>query len=298
MSTKIYLYFFLTLVFVSVLIFSNFYFGVKQIDIDFLDSQTDPEVEITLRKEITQNANSLFGLINLDEETLTKLTRDEHEIVKSVGFHKKFYFNNFQDFGIALNVVVSKNIEYFVACVEESARENFLVWSMIGNSEGEMYKEVNGGLCDTSKIDGNLLKLTLSPKSIFTKSSEEKVLNPDSLSGGRIYTKKDFQVLKELVSYLQKNEFQIKNIYVGELKIIAVDLGEYVLKLNLEKASQDSVADFETISRAGKLQKYINEERGELEYIDLSFKDKVFFKLKNNTRTGIMSSTTATSTSN
>ena len=50
----------------------------------------------------------------------------------------------------------------------------------------------------------------------------------------------------------------------------------YSIKINLSGGYAQFVKDFELISRTGALQKYINDKKDELEYIDLSFKNKVF----------------------
>ncbi len=112
----------------------------------------------------------------------------------------------------------------------------------------------------------------------------------------RIYRSKDFAVLKEIISYLQKNSFEIKEIYVNELKLVDINLGDYVIKINLDRDAGQTVDDFETISRAGNLQKYINDDKDAIDYIDLTYKNKVFFKLKGAKKieeeNGIIASTT------
>jgi hypothetical protein len=229
-----------------------------------------------LLTEINKHADTFIDFMLLDNKLVTKLVRDEFQTVGRIDFSRKTYFNSLGDFGVGLYAVVIKNDEYFVGCIEERNRENFLVWSMQGNSDGEFFKEVGEASCENS----SLLKFTLHPKSLFGKETEDKIDGADSLSGMRIYRQKDFANLIEIIIYLQKNSFEIRNIYVNELKLVDIDLGDYVLKINLEKLPQDTIADFETISRAGKLQKYINEDKKAINYIDLTFKDKVFFKLK------------------
>ncbi len=286
-SFKIYAVLFIIVVFLVLSIYVNYTFGVKKVEVEFFEniSQNTENLEVKnyIETQVYKNAGTLLNLLLLDNTLITKLTRDEYELVNRVDIDKKIYFSNIGDFGIKLYVVVIKNDEFFYACVDEKNRESFLVWSMLGNSDGEFFKEIFQDKCE-SKLDKpmsqKLVKLVVHPKALFCKADQEKVSGADSLSGMRIYRSKDFAVLKEIISYLQKNSFEIKEIYVNELKLVDIDLSDYILKINLDKDPKQTIDDFETISRAGKLQKYINDDKQSIQYIDLTFNDKVFFKLK------------------
>lgn len=283
----------LTLAFVFT-IYLNYSFRLSNVKIEFLNPdstlmQEDIAIRDYLHAQILGNSNTLLNFFLLNEKLITKLIRDEYQSVGNIDFDQKIYFNSLTDFGLGLYVVVVKNKEYFVGCVQDDKIDSFLVWSMLGNAEGEFYKEISQDEC---KSKTKLVKLILNPKSINYKDSDKKVEEPDSLSGMRVYTKEDFLVLKEILQYLQKNGFEVKNIYANELSLVEINLDNYILKINLKKMATDTIADFETISKTGKLAKYITEEKAKIEYIDLSFKDKVFYKLKNATKNDTMSSTT------
>ena len=295
---RIYVVIFVFLFLVAAVIYLNYNFGVRKVEVEFFESVgVSPEnilIKNYIESEVRKNSKTFLDLVFLDSSIITKLVRDEYELVNRIDVDKKFYFINFNDFGIKLYAVVLKNDEFFYACVEDNSKDNFLVWSMLGNSDGEFYKEIPQEDCESK--NSKLIKFVVSPQSLFSKQDQEKVSGADSLSGMRIYRTKDFAVLKEIISYLKKNSFEINEIYVNELKLVEIDLNDYRLKINLDKDPKLTVDDFETISRAGKLQKYINEEKNSIDYIDLTYKNKVFFKLKGAKKieeeNGIIASTT------
>lgn len=288
----------LVILIAGVSIYINYSFGVNKVEIEFFETTDNRDentaIKIYLEKELKKNSQTIINLFLLDSALITKLTKDEYELVNRVDLNRKLYFNSIHDFGIKLYAVVVKNDEYFYACVLDEFKSNFLVWSMLGNSDGEFYKEIPESMCQ--QYSNELIKLTVHPKALYSKTKQEKVPGADSLSGMRIYRSEDFVTLKEIVKYLQKNSFEIKEIRVGELRLVDIDLVDYVLKINLDKEPKATIEDFETISRAGKLQKYINEDKDAIDYIDLTYKNKVFFKLKSNKKieeeNGIIASTT------
>jgi hypothetical protein len=165
---------------------------------------------------------------------------------------------------------------------------------MRGNVDGEFYEGLDYDEVNRLKNSSTtkLINIDINKKVLFDAVTLRKLDEPDSLSGSRIYTNSDFKVLREILKWVQKNGFQIKNVYVDELKIVVIQTELYKIKVNLDKGYVDTVKDFETISKTGDLQKYINEDKEKINYIDLSFKDKVFFKLKNDTDNAIMSTST------
>ena len=186
--------------------------------------------------------------------------------------------------------MVTKNKEFFYGCVPESSE--FLITCMYGNEFGEFFKEFF-----ETDVNNKLIKFEVDAKVLLTSGEEKKDF--DSLSGTRIYKEADFLILKEIYLWLQKNGFEVEKIIVGELKIVKFVNRNYIVIVSLDKGYLETLKDFEIVSKAGKLEKYINEEQDKIDYIDLSFKNKVFWKLKNgfenDTESAIMSSTTATS---
>ena len=269
-------------VFVILLIVLNYQLKVKNINIEILgDSPENPEIESFIEKTVRNKANTFVNLIFLNQDNLTKEVHDEYEVVGGIEMSKNYKLD--------VNLVVKKNEEFFYTCVPEE--EGFLVSCMLGNLNGEFYKEIS------TSTEGSRFELGLNPKVLFDIKENKKIESPDSLSGARIYTKQDFFVLREIINWLEKNGFSIKKVYVDELKIVDITTKDYVLKVSLDKGYVDTVKDFELISRTGKLQEYINEKRDRLDYIDLSFKNKVFYKLKGGTATTTKEIVASTSTS-
>lgn len=276
-SWKLGLIIFIFFVSICGLIYVNYFFKVRNINIEFFDGQENAEIKNYLDETIRRESNSFWNYIFLDPEFLTKLVRDEYQVVDNVKIAKKINLN--------LNVKVFKNDEYFYACVD--GENNFLVNCMLGNSNGSFFKEV-----DENYQNEKVIKFKINPKALYDRKTEEKVVEPDSLSGTRIYTEKDFLILKEILKWLFKNGFIVKEVFVNELKIVEIKTEYYILKVSLDKGYVDTIKDFETISKTGKLQKILDDEKENLQYIDLSFKDKVFFKLKNTTKNDMMSTST------
>lgn len=284
---KFWSFFSVIVLILSLLVFANFSLKVNKVNIDFLDSHaTDQqtinenrEIKNYLEQQIRKEANSFIKYLFLNKSLITKLVRDEYQIVDEIHFAKKI--------NLDLNVKVSKNDEFFYTCVDED--QGFLVRCMMGNSNGSFFKEVN----DDFESD-EVLKFKINNKVLHNKYTQDKSEELDSLSGTRIYTESDFSVLKEMLKWLQKNGFQIEELYIDELKIVNIKTDFYVLKVSLDKGYLDTIKDFETISRTGKLQEAINEDKESIEYIDLSFKNKVFFKLKNQLENDIKNDTMST----
>lgn len=252
--------------------FLNFYLKPKNINITFFDDKAENvEIKTFTEKIIKDNSNTFLNCLLLNEEDISSKLHKEFPIISSVKISKKI--------NLDLNVVVSKNEEFFYTCMGESS--GFLVNCMLGNTDGEYYSGVEYSDTINPQIMGKKISIEINTKALYDVESSEKVVEPDSLSSTRIYTKEDFKVLREIIRWMQKNGFEIKKVYVDELKVVDIYTELYALKINLDKGYVDTVKDFETISRTGNLQKYIDDEKENIAYIDLSYKNKVFYKLKN-----------------
>jgi hypothetical protein len=260
-------------------------FKLQSVNFTFFDTnQENSEIKDFTDTILRQESNSLLSYLFLDEDYVFDKVHEEFKIVSSVKISKNFH--------LGLNVVISKNQEFFYTCVPEES--NFLVKCMKGNLLGEYYSGM------TSETSG-LVNIEIDPKVLFDTKTSKKIEEPDSLSGSRIYNLEDFKVLREILRWVQKNGFQIKKVYVGELKIVDIYTDFYKIKISLDKSFVDTVKDFETISKTGNLQKYINDDKEKISYIDLSYRNKVFYKLKsdeknnfeNATKTDIMSTTSS-----
>ncbi len=279
LSQKKLLPFFLLLLFLTLTHILNNYLKVNKVNVVFFDDSLENlEIKRYIEANLRDEGNSLYSFLSLEEQLISKLTHDEFQLVSAIKISKKINMD--------IDVVVSKNDKYFYSCMPESL--NFLVRCMLGNSEGVFYKEIN---------DDNpaILRVDVNTESLFASVDSQKVELPDSLSGTRIYHKQDFLFLRETVTWLRKNGFAVEKIYVDDLRIATIYTDKYSLKINLERSLPETLSDFSLVSRSGELQTYINEKKERLEYIDLSYKNKVFWKLKNNfinaTGTDIMTAT-------
>jgi hypothetical protein len=244
---------------------------------EFFDTaKENPEIQNFVSILVKKEAWTLYNYLTLDDELISKLVHDEYEEVESVKISKQF--------PLSYKISVTKNDKYFYTCIPEEV--GFLIRCMFGNSSGAFYKESNE--------NESVLKVDVDLKALRDVRDGERLETSESLSGTRIYTREDFRVLKEILNWLQKNEFTLKKVVVNDLKIVDIETSDYMLKVSLDKGFVETVKDFELISKTGKLETYINDKRGELKYIDLSYPNRVFFKLKNNTENDIMSTATST----
>lgn len=291
----------------SALIFAAIYFNnhfkVRNINVTFFDDKTEnSDIKNFTQNLVQQNADTFLKYIFLSEDDMTKKVHGEFEIVSSVDISKNFNMD--------LNVVVTKNEEFFYTCVPDSL--GFLAPCMLGNTDGEYYAQLDAtNYSDSSTtasttvpVDPEKIRIDINPKVLYDANTSQQIDSPDSLSGARIYTDEDFKVLREMLKWVQKEGFTIKKVYVDELKIVSIYTDEYIIKISLDKGFVDTVRDFELISRTGNLEKYINDDKNKIDYIDLSYKNKVFYKLKGATQTSTtttdfisVNSTATTSTS-
>jgi hypothetical protein len=271
---------------IASIVYLNYIFKIQSIQIEFFDQKEEnEEIKQYVINRILRNGNSFLNYVFLDQEILTKEVHEEFQMVREVRVSKNL--------GFGVEAKISKNEEFFYTCVEEDF--GFVVDCMVGSTEGVYYKDHSLGHPEN-------INISIHKKVLYDAKTEVQIQEPDSLSGSRIYTKEDFKVLVELIRWVQKNGFEVQKVFVDDLKIVDIYTDVYKLKINLEKGYVNTVKDFEIVSRTGNLQKYIIEAKDKIDYIDLSYKDKVFYKLKNGEKplfenamkTDIMSTTSTT----
>jgi cell division septal protein FtsQ len=279
------IFFIVFILFAILLIYLNYFFSVKNINISFFDNTPDNiEIKSFTENQLRSNSGTFLNYIFLDEDMITEKVHKEFPIISKVKIAKSLNRD--------LVVTVSKNEEFFYTCVGEDS--GFLVRCMRGNTDGEFYEGLDYDTVNILKNSSStkLVNIDVNKKVLFDAVTHKKLDEPDSLSGSRIYAIEDFKVLREILRWVQKNGFQVKNVFVDELKIVEIQTDLYKVKVSLDKGYVDTVKDFETISKTGALKNYISDDKEKINYIDLSYKDKVFFKLKNDTENAIMSTTT------
>lgn len=248
----------------------------------FDDKEENRELQTGISDMLRQKGTSILNYLLIDDDKVSVELHKEYPIISKVDISKTF--------GMDLNVSVKKNEEFFYTCMGDDS--GFLVRCMLGNTDGEFYQEMENDNSTTSKMRIDVVK-----KSLYDIQTQKKIDEPDSLSGTRIFTREDFSVLREFINYLLKNGFTVKSIQLDELKDADIYTDSYIIKISLPKGYVDSVKDFETVSKTGALEKYINGDKDLIDYVDISFKDKVFYKLKASTAETMSSTSTTTATS-
>lgn len=264
--------------------FLNYYFGIRDANIIFFDEKPENvEIKNFTENILKKNAGNFYNYLFLDEKEITQIIHKEFAIVSVINISKSF--------SLDLNVVIKKNEEFFYTCMSDES--NFLARCMLGNTDGQYYQGIDyPGDLENASTTNSKLKFDINQKVLYDNETSLKINNPDSLSGTRVYTKLDFKVLREIILWLQKNSFSVKKVYANELNIVDIYTEFYKIKISLDKGYVETLKDFEIISRTGKLQEYINDKKEEIDYIDLSYKNKVFYKLKSETVVATSTSST------
>lgn len=175
----------------------------------------------------------------------------------------------------------------FVGCEKE---REFLISCMYAESDGVFYKEAVGEAEDARlqgiyffEFDKDTLALAETDKDTLGNR-----LSSDSLVGMRLYSQEEMKKIFALLSYFERNDYDIKFVHIKGLKLMEITTSKYTFLLSLEKGFDETVKDLEIFTNNEATKKILSNP--DLERIDLSFKDKIFYKLK-------VVATTSTSTS-
>ncbi len=272
---------FLTIIIFIGLFFVNKRLKVSSVNITFFDqNKENNDIQNITENIVKLKGNTLLGYIFLDRQTLTKRIHDEFPVVETVQISKNI--------NMSVNLVITKNEKFFSTCMDS---DQFLVKCSFGNQNGIFYQEVSS----TTK---DILNIQVVEDAIYDSQSETQIENPDSISLNRIYTKSDFANLRELINYFKKS-YDIQKVEVGKLKIAKIYLNDFYIVVDMSNSFINTTKDFELIARTGELKDYLNDKPKDILYVDLSFKNKIFYKLREfekDTKNDIMSTSTATST--
>lgn len=259
-------------------IFANKHLKVASVNITFFDQEKENiDIKNFAENFIKQNSNTLFDFLFLNSNTLTKKLHEEFPIVDTVEINKNI--------NMSADLVIIKNQKFFSTCMDG---DQFLVRCALGNQAGSFYQEINSTASDT-------LNIQIVPEAIYDTQTEVRLESPDSISLNRIYTKADFANLREVINYFKKS-YAVSRSEVGKLKVAKIYLNDFYIVINMTRSYIDTVKDFEIISRTGELKDYLNDKPKEILYVDLSYKNKVFFKLKSNLENPTKDDSMSTST--
>lgn len=275
---KYFLIFISVIFFVIILILINLYLKPRKINVTFFDDgKENQEIQKHIESYFYLNSGSLIKYFLLSEDDLSKDAHAEFPIVDNIKINKNL--------NLTVDLIVTKNKKFFATCMEE---DQFLVKCALGNENGVFYEEKEDNASDT-------LRIVLDKDAIYDTANEKKIDDPDTISLNRIYTKNDFTNLRELINYFKKN-YDVSKVEVGKLKIAKIYLNDFYVSVDMETSFVDTIKNFEIISRTGALKDYLNDSPKEIKYIDLSFKNKIFYKLVKDEKDGIMSGLNSTST--
>jgi hypothetical protein len=254
---------------VSIFFSIYFFTPVRKVSINFLSEMPNKKVIEDKIKSIVVNDgyNKYFKFNDTKKKELESKIIEEYPGIGEVLIHKTFT--------LGYDVTVTTHEAYFSTCVDDDA---FLVRCMRGDSRGVYYEELDN-------VDNRLLLLNIEPNILRNKVTEKRIENPESLSDMRVYSRDEFQNLKELIEYFRKQKLEIVQVnakLLGVADIVVQDVGnEYAVKVSLKKGFAKSVKDWELINTQGDLKNIIKNRAQDLQYIDISFDNKVFYKLKN-----------------
>lgn len=208
------------------------------------------------------------NVFRLSEAHIEEGLKDTFEDVKEVTLDRTWK-------GL-VKVVVRVYKPAFVGCEKE---RQFLISCMYAESDGVFYKEAAGEVEDAKthavyffEFEKDALALAESDKDTL-----ENRLSSDSLVGMRLYTEEEMKKIFALLSYFERNGYVVKSVQLKALNIMEITTNKYTFVLSLEKGFDETIKDLEVFSNNEATKKVLSNP--DLERIDLSFKDKVFYKL-------------------
>lgn len=225
------------------------------------------------------------NIFRLSENKVEESLKDNFEDIKGVTLDRTWN-------GL-MKVTVRTYKPAFVGCEKD---RQFLISCMYAESDGIFYKEAAGEAEDARlhgvyffEFDKDALALVESDKDTL-----ENRLNSDSLVGMRLYSQEEMKKIFALLSYFERNGYFIKDVQIKGLKVVDISTSKYTFVLSLSKGFDETIKDFEAFSSNEATKKVLSNP--DLERIDLSFKDKVFYKLHVVATSTVLASTTSTTT--
>jgi hypothetical protein len=225
------------------------------------------------------------NIFRLSESQMEESLKDNFEDVKEVTLDRTWS-------GL-IKATVHAYKSAFVGCEKD---RQFLISCMYAESDGIFYKEAAGEAEDARlhgvyffEFDKDALALVESDKDTL-----ENRLNSDSLVGMRLYSQEEMKKIFALLSYFERNGYFIKEVQIKGLKVVDIGTSKYTFVLSLTKGFDETIKDFEAFSSNEATKKVLLNP--DLERIDLSFKDKIFYKLHVVATSTVLASTTSTTT--
>lgn len=239
-----------------------------------------------IQKSIEQEcAGKNIFLINISN--ISDLVKGQVDSVKEVKINRNFK-------GV-MSVNVFTYEPKFVAC--ESERQ-FLIACMYGEDDGIFYKESENGYDDAKKIGISYFEIDRGAL-MYTdpdRNTPEDLQNIDSLVGTRIYTENDMRQVFALVNFFAKEGYILKKVTIKGLRVVEIETDKYLFVTSLEKGYDETVKDYEVLKTNPEANQIFG--KADLERIDLSYKNKIFYKVHVAATTSLLSTSTATTSLN
>jgi cell division septal protein FtsQ len=288
--------------FCAIFLSSLFRVGSLKININGDLGAVSSESRLSL-EEILLGKNILF----LNEDKVRDYLNSQYKNIQSINFSKSLS----REIEIDVKLYEVK----FIGCVLE---EGFLIPCMYADVNGIFFKEYEVDI-EKENLEKEMIAEAKS-KNIYYVEISAKALNYikedkvradqkeiDSIVDTRLYNEKQIFALLQYVKWLESMNYKIQKIKAGNLQIIEIKTDKFNFKISLNKSFAETVSDFEVMQSQDFFKDILQnsldinyKSLDRLEYIDLSFRDKVFYKQKMLEKVEIKSvistSTTATST--
>lgn len=249
-----------------ILLFSHL-FNVKSFSI-YSENTTFTQKEKAEIENILSDNFTNKNIFRLSEGDVSDDIKESYPDIKSVGLKRKLNGK--------MEVQLEKYVPAFVGCEKE---RQFLISCMFAEADGSFYKEAINEDRDAQEEGIYFFEIERDALSFVDpdKNTLDQKLNIDSLEGTRLYGKEEMKQIFAYLNYFTRNNYHIKKAEVKKLKILELTTDKYAFVLSLEKGFDETIKDFEIFQNNEQTKTVL--KNPDLERIDLSYRDKVFYKL-------------------
>jgi hypothetical protein len=252
---------FLFIVFIMLFLF--FYYGqIKSVTVNSFDKNiNNTQIEKDLNLFIKESGILEKNFLLISKNKVEKHIKQNFPDISKISIKRNL--------NTSLEVLVYRQASLFYSC-----DESFVVTCALGNAEGEYYKELD----NREKADKNIFEIKTDIENLNKKDI-------DTFIGNTLLDKEKFLLLLELKKYFDKIDFKVSKIEINKLKIAKfyinnyfVESPDFYISVSLDKSYVDTIRDFEAILSSVEFGGVLKNKNSNLQYLDLSFKDKVFYK--------------------
>jgi hypothetical protein len=170
----------------------------------------------------------------------------------------------------------------YVGCVPD---EGFLIACMYADINGVFFKESDIDLSSDNlsqqikeKVkDQGLYYIDVSKSALSQITTGKDGKDIDSLVSTRLYDEAKMYKLLQYIRWVEGLNYLIDKIEAKELNVVKIKTNKSSFLVSLDKSYVDTLTEYESLESQDFFSKI---EKEKLEQIDLSFKDKIFYKEK------------------